>query len=113
MPMFLDTIGNADIAIFICGRCKMKRAHSTAMSDPNFPGLRVCSEGCADQMDPYRLAARQTERITIRFPRPDLSIAVDDDNLITVPYGGEVISTEQNIATPENNGNLDGLATQP
>jgi hypothetical protein len=113
MPLFLDTIGNSDIAIFVCDRCKMKRAHSTAMSDPNFPGLRVCSEGCADEMDPYRLAARQTERITIRFPRPDLSVAVDDSNLVTVPFGGAVISPEQNVQTPENNGNLDGLSTQP
>lgn len=113
MPRFLDTTGNSDIAIFICDRCKMKRAHSTARNDPNFPGLLVCDQGCADEIDPYRLAARQTERITIRFPRPDLSIAVDDSNLVTVPYGGEVISPEQNIANPENNGNLDGLATQP
>lgn len=113
MPLFLDTIGNSDIAIFVCDRCKMKRAHSTAMSDPNFPGLRVCSEGCADQIDPYRLAARQTERITIRFPRPDVSVAVVESDLVTVPYGGEVLSPEQNINTPENNGNLDGLAIQP
>lgn len=113
MPLFLDTLGNSDLAIFVCDRCKMKRAHSTAMSDPNFPGLRVCSEGCADEMDPYRLAARQTERITIRFPRPDVSVAVVESDLITAPYGGEVLSPEQNINTPENNGNLDGLAIQP
>ena len=113
MPRFLDTLGNADIAIFVCDRCKMKRAHSTARNDPNFPGLLVCSEGCADELDPYRLAARQTERITIRFPRPDTDIAVDDSNLVTVPFGGVVISPEQNVQTPENNGNLDGLSTQP
>ena len=113
MPRFLDTIGNSDIAIFVCDRCKMKRAHSTAQRDPNFPGLLVCSEGCADQIDPYRLAARQTERITIRFPRPDVNIAVTESDLITAPFGGEVLSPEQNTNTPMNNGNLDGLATQP
>ena len=113
MPRFLDTIGNSDIAIFVCDRCKMKRAHSTARNDPNFPGLLVCSEGCADEIDPYRLAARQTERITIRFPRPDVSIAVVESDLVTAPYGGEVLSPEQNTNTPMNNGNLDGLATQP
>ncbi len=113
MPRFLDTIGNSDIAIFVCDRCKMKRAHSTARNDPNFPGLLVCSEGCADEKDPYRLAARQTERITIRFPRPDVSIAVVESDLVTAPYGGEVLSPEQNTSTPGNNGNLNGLATQP
>lgn len=113
MPRFLDTIGNSDIAIFVCDRCKMKRAHSTARNDPNFPGLLVCDQGCADEMDPYRLAARQTERITIRFPRPDVSVAVVDTNLITGPYANAVISPEQNTSIPTDNGNLDGLATQP
>ena len=113
MSRFLDTTGNADIAIFICDRCKMKRPHSTAQRDPNFPGLLVCDEGCADQIDPYRLAARPTERITIRFPRPDVSVAVTESDLITAPYGGEVLSPEQNTNNPMDNGNLDGLATQP
>ncbi len=113
MPRFLDTHGNSDLSIFICDRCKMKRAHSTARSDPNFPGLLVCDEGCADEKDPYRLAARTTERITIRFPRPDTSIAVVDNDLVTAPYGGAVISPEQNTATPQNNGNLDSLSLEP
>jgi hypothetical protein len=66
----------------------MKRAHSVMRSDPNFPGLQVCNEGCADNIDPYRLAARQTERINIRFPRPD-----DDLNNLSgsqIPYNGYV-----------------------
>ena len=63
MPKWLDTTGNAVIAIFICDRCKMKRAAIEAMPDPNFPGLKVCTHGCADQKDPYRLPARKTERI--------------------------------------------------
>jgi hypothetical protein len=57
-------------------------------NDPNFPGLRVCNEGCADELDPYRLPARKTERITIRFPRPDAPL-----NQLTgdeIPYGGYV-----------------------
>ena len=91
MPRFLDTTGNSDLAIFICDRCKMKRAHSTARPDPNFPGLLVCDQGCADDKDPYRLAPRSTERITIRFPRPDVSV-VDDSNIAGVPYGGKVLS---------------------
>lgn len=113
MGMFLDTIGNASVAIFICDRCRMKRPIDEQMSDPNFAGLRVCQQGCADQKDPYRLPARKTERINLRFPRPDVSVAVDPENLITGDYGGYVISTEGNTETPENNGNLDGIEIVP
>lgn len=113
MPRFLDTLGMSDIAIAVCDRCKMKRPHAVMRSDPNFPGLRVCDQGCADQFDPYRLPARQTERITIRFPRPDVSVAVNPNDLITTGYGGYVVSTQENNATPENNGNLDGIAVTP
>ena len=109
MPRFLDTEGYSDIAIAVCDRCKMKRPHAVMRSDPNFPGLQVCNEGCTDEFDPYRLPARKTERITIRFPRPDVSVAVDPNDLITNGDGQYVISTEQNTQTPENNGNLDGI----
>jgi hypothetical protein len=88
MGIFLDTLGNATLSIAICDRCKMKRAHSVMRSDPNFPGLRVCDEGCADNIDPYRLAARQTERINIRFPRPDDNLNNLDGSQI--PYNGYV-----------------------
>lgn len=113
MPRFLDTTGNSDLAIFICDRCKMKRAHSTAQSDPNFPGLLVCDEGCADEKDPYRLATRTTEKITIRFPRPDVAVADTSSGILTSPDSGQIISTEQNTSTPSNNGNLDGLGLSP
>ena len=39
------------------------------MPDPNFPGMRVCAED-KDNYDPWRLPARQTENIALRFPRP-------------------------------------------
>jgi len=113
MSIFLDTRGNTTLSIAVCDRCKMKRAHSVMRPDPNFPGLQVCNEGCADQKDPYRLPARQTERITIRFPRPDVSVAVQDNNLISTGYGGWVLSPEQNTQTPENNGNLDSITLSP
>jgi hypothetical protein len=113
MGIFLNTLGNASLAIFICDRCKMKRAMDEQMSDPNFPGLKVCQQGCADQKDPYRLPARQTERINLRFPRPDESVALDPDNLVTDNQGDWIISTEGNTQTPENNGNLDGISVTP
>jgi hypothetical protein len=109
MPLFLDTRGYSSVAIAVCDRCKMKRPYSVMRNDPNFPGLRVCDQGCADQKDPYRLPARKTERIALRFPRPDLSIALQDNNLITTGYGGYVVSTQQNNSNPSDNGNLTGI----
>jgi hypothetical protein len=113
MPVFLDTEGLASLAIGVCDRCKMKRAFVQLGPDPNFPGLRVCNEGCRDQFDPYRLAARQTERINLRFARPDVSVAVYDNSLITGGPNNNVVSPEQNTQDPENNGNLDNLTVSP
>jgi len=107
MPRFLDTTGNAVIAIFICDRCKMKRAIVEAMPDPNFPGLKVCQQGCADEKDPYRLPARKTERITLQFPRPDVSVATIDDGLETGGSEQYTISTEGNTQIPTQTGNND------
>jgi hypothetical protein len=111
--MFLDTEGYSDIAIAICDRCRMKRPHATLGPDINFPGLMVCEENCRDEKDPYRLPARQTERINLRFPRPDVSVAAIQDNLVINDQQNVIVSTEGNTQTPENNGNLDGIAVSP
>ena len=122
MPLFLDTRGNAVIAVFICDRCKMKRPIIEAMPDPNFPGLKVCQRGCADEKDPYRLPARKTERITLQFPRPDVSVAANDEGLVLTPTGTEIpggdpsewyISTEGNTQTPTQTGNNDIITPNP
>jgi hypothetical protein len=113
MPKWLDTTGLSTIAIAVCDRCKMKRPLAELSSDFNFPGLRVCGQGCKDQMDPYRLAARKTERINLRFPRPDVSVATNPNELITGEYGGYVISTEGNNNVVQNDGNNDGLVVTP
>jgi hypothetical protein len=113
MPMFLDTEGYADIAIAICDRCRMKRPHATLGPDINFPGLMVCEENCRDEKDPYRLPARQTERINLRFPRPDVSVAAIQDNLVTNDQQNVIVSTEGNTNIVENDGNLDGIAISP
>jgi len=52
------------------------------MPDPNFPGMRVCKDDL-DNYDPWRLPARQTENIALRFPRPDVSVAVTPNMLNT------------------------------
>jgi hypothetical protein len=80
--------------------------------DGNIPALKVCSESCSDQFDPYRLAPRPTERISLRFPRPDLDVAESHDNIILDPDMQNKddigIATEQGN-TP-NDGNLDVLS---
>jgi hypothetical protein len=73
MGLFLDTRGLAYAAIGICDRCSRKFPIGELMSDPNSPGLRVCKDD-VDQLDPYRLPARQTERITLPFVRPDVPL---------------------------------------
>ena len=113
MPRFLDTRGLTSVAIGICDRCKMKSAYVDLGPDPNFPGLRVCDQGCKDQFDPYRLPARKTERINLRFPRPDLSVANVQPALQTGGYGQFLISTQDNQNTPENDGNLDVISPSP
>jgi len=113
MPRYLNTRGLTSLAIAVCDRCKMKRALVALGPDPNFPGLRVCDQGCRDKFDPYRLPARKTERINLRFPRPDVSVSTDPNAIITGAYNYSILSPEQNTQTPENNGNLDNLNKSP
>ena len=118
MPIFLDTIGLTSLAIAICDRCKMKKPYVNLRPDGNSPGLRVCGDGCWDTLDPYRLAARKTERINLRFARPDVSVAANDNFLMTGSQNIDgssqfQISTEQNTQTPTNTGNKDTIAPNP
>lgn len=73
MSIYLDTRGKSSLAVGICGRCSRKLPIVELMPDPNYPGLYVCEKD-RDQFDPYRLPARQTENITVRFPRPDVPL---------------------------------------
>ena len=118
MPIFLDTTGLASVAIAVCDRCKMKKPYVNLRPDGNSPGLRVCGDGCWDTLDPYRLAARKTERINLRFARPDVSVAANDNFLMTGSQNLDgssqfQISTEQNTQTPTNTGNKDTIAPNP
>lgn len=76
MPLFLNTLGEASVGIGICDRCKMKRPLGRLVPDGNSPGLRVCVDkpGCRDHFDPWRLPARRTEDIALRYPRPDVPL---------------------------------------
>lgn len=82
MPLYLDTRGRSTLGIGICARCSRKMSLDDLQSDPNFPGLMVCDKDL-DQFDPYRLPARQSEDITLRFVRPDVSIATDPAGVIS------------------------------
>ncbi len=73
MPLFLDPTGRSTFGIGICARCSRKMFLDELFSDPNSPGLMVCKEDL-DELDPYRLPARQTERINLDFVRPDLPL---------------------------------------
>ena len=79
MAIFLDPRGHTTFGVAICDRCRFKRFSDELVPDPNYPGLRVCDpgqvrDGCKDQFDPWRLPARQTERITLQFVRPDVPL---------------------------------------
>lgn len=82
MSVYLDTRGNSVLSVAICDRCNRKFPYVDLMPDPNFPGMRVCKDD-KDNYDPWRLPARQTENITLRFPRPDVSIAIENNLLDT------------------------------
>lgn len=76
MSIFLDPRGRSTFGIGICARCSRKMSLEELSSDPNYPGLYVCKED-KDQFDPYRLAARQPEKISLPYPRPDTNIALN------------------------------------
>ena len=92
MSLFLDTRGLTYAAIGCCDRCSRKFPLGELMPDRNYPGLRVCKDDL-DELDPYRLPARQTERITLPFVRPDVPIATDPAGLISED-GNTFVTTE-------------------
>jgi len=82
MPKYIDTRGNSVLSVAVCDRCSRKFPYVDLMPDPNFPGLRVCKDDL-DNFDPWRLPAIKTENITLRFPRPDINVAVPDNEILT------------------------------
>lgn len=81
-PVYLDTRGNSVLSVAICDRCSRKFPYVDLMPDPNFPGMRVCKDDL-DDFDPWRLPAIKTENITLRFPRPDISVAINQVQIQT------------------------------
>lgn len=88
-----NNISTGDIAIAICDRCNFKFPYLELRADGNSPGLRVCAD-CWDSIDPYRLPPRQPEPIALRFPRPDISIAVTSEQGALLALYTSVLATE-------------------
>ena len=79
MSIFLDPSGKTTFGIGVCARCWRKFSLDDLYSDPNSPGLKVCIDDI-DQYDPYRLPARRTEDIHLRFNRPDEDLTAGGPN---------------------------------
>lgn len=91
-PKYIDPTGQPTFGIGICGRCSRKFFLSDLQPDPNYPGLMVC-EADRDQYDPYRLAPRPPDKITLPFNRPDTPINTRPAGLIQ-EQGDEFIIME-------------------
>ncbi len=70
MPLYLDTRGNSTLGVGLCARCSRKFPLGELSPDPNYPALMVCRAD-KDDYDPYRLAPRPPDKITLPFYRPD------------------------------------------
>lgn len=95
MAIWLDTMGRGTIAIGICDRCNRKMSIEDLYPDTNSPGLRVCLED-RDELDPYRLPARQPEKITLPFVRPDVPIAVQPRGIVTQDDNNFIVTQDNN-----------------
>lgn len=70
---------------FICPRCHFKKDYRDQAIDPNTKQV-MCSS-CVDQLDPYRLPARKTEKISLRNPRPESPLVPQENGLISTESG--------------------------
>lgn len=73
MPVYLNTRGLPKIAIGICARCSEKFPLVDLHPDPNAPGLLVCKAD-RDALDPYRLAPKAPDPLTLAYARPDVPL---------------------------------------
>ena len=71
--LFLDPTGQTTYGIGLCARCSRKFLLAQLQPDPNYPDLMVCEKD-RDVYDPYRLAPRREDKVTLPFTRPDTPI---------------------------------------
>lgn len=61
----------------ICDRCGFRVEYLQLRADQDIKSLRVCyRDGCQDSFDPWRKNPRQLESMNLRFPRPDVPLAI-------------------------------------
>lgn len=89
---YLDVRGQPTFGIGLCARCSRKLPLAQLSPDPNYPNLMVC-DADRDDYDPYRLAAKPEDKVTLPFVRPDTPINTRPAGLIQ-EQGNEFIVTE-------------------
>lgn len=92
MSRFIDPSGGSTYGLALCGRCSRKFKLDELLSDPNSPGLMVCKDD-VDDFDPYRLAPRDNDQITLPFVRPDSPLGTTPSGVITQD-GTQFVVTE-------------------
>lgn len=81
MPLYIDPTGQPTYGIALCARCSQKFPIADLQPDPNYPALMVCKDDL-DEYDPYRLAPRKAEDITLPFVRPDTDISTNPSGIV-------------------------------
>lgn len=84
MSLYLPVRTKGSAAIAICGRCQQKVYYDQLTQDPNNHNW-YCPE-CVDIYDPWRLAARKAEDISLQHPRPDTAVS-DESDVIAAESG--------------------------
>jgi hypothetical protein len=93
MSRFIDPSGSSTYGLALCARCSRKFKLADLVSDPNYPQLMVCRED-VDDYDPYRLAPRAPDRITLPFVRPDTPVSTNPSGLISQDGAQFVVSED-------------------
>lgn len=96
MSKFINPQGSSTFGLAICARCSRKFKLADLQSDPNSPGLMVCSEDL-DELDPYRLAPRAEDTLILPFNRPDTPINTRPAGLITEDGNQFVVSEDNTV----------------
>lgn len=85
MSKYLNTLGQDNLAIAVCPRCKFKVRYVDLQIDPNDQQYR-CPK-CVDLYDPYRLPPRAPDQISLQYPRPDEPLEISNIDEVVLEDG--------------------------